>query len=82
MTEKPGDKASSEAVDEMSASLMGVQAGKARDSNDWQAEVTPYANCLLAQRDFHGEAVEGDFARPAEFLFRLLEQRPRVDVVP
>lgn len=44
MTEKPGDKASSEALDKMAASLMGVQKGKGRDSNDWQAEVTPYAN--------------------------------------
>jgi putative sterol carrier protein len=42
MTEKPGDKASSEALDTMSASLMGVKKGKTASSNDWTAEVTPY----------------------------------------
>lgn len=42
MSEKKGDQASSDALDKMSASLMGVQKGKKNTSNDWQAEVTKY----------------------------------------
>jgi hypothetical protein len=42
VSEKKGDKASVEAFDKMSTSLMGVQKGKSNTSNDWQAEVTKY----------------------------------------
>ncbi|MBL8919335.1 MAG: hypothetical protein JNJ54_10770 [Myxococcaceae bacterium] len=42
LTEKKGDKASSEKLDAMAANLMGLQKGKSSDSNDWQAEVTAY----------------------------------------
>lgn len=42
ISEKPGDKASSEKLDQMAANLMGVKPTKDRDSNDWQADVTTY----------------------------------------